>query len=147
MTKPLVDWFYVTFDEHLVRIRAEPPGMEQWSAEFAWESIVRVCFQAVDILEGSDSLFIFIAGRVIEDEPKPYRIPVESHGGLQLWQEIIRRGLFDAKLSIQAAMTERGLFCWPALDGHPAAMLPPARRSALRSLAGLFQGAWQRIFG
>jgi hypothetical protein len=37
-------------------------------------------------------------------------------GGPELLDELIRRGLFDAKVAIEAASATEGLFCWPPLD-------------------------------
>jgi hypothetical protein len=108
-TNPVSEWFFVTFDEHVVRMRAEPPGREQWSDEFLWDSITRICFKAEDLLGGSDGIYVFTTER-----PTSYAIPAEASGGQELWSEILRRHLFDADLAIRAALSDGGLFCWPA---------------------------------
>src|SRR6202035_2388834 len=98
-----------TFDEHVVRMRAEPPGREHWSQEFYWDSVKRICFQAVDLFGGSDGIYVFTTeGSAI------YAIPAEASGGKELWSEILRRQLFDANLAIRAACSDGGLFCWPS---------------------------------
>lgn len=111
--KPLREWFTVTFDDAVVALRAAPPGKEPWSQEFSWESVVRVCFQAEDLYL-SDGIYVFTKQR-----PESYVIPTEALGGDELWSEIVRRGLFDAELAVQAARSLGGLFCWPPDD--PAA--------------------------
>ena len=112
--KPLDEWFCVTFDDRVVRMRVEPPGREPWDAEFTWASVVRVCFLAED-LYASDGIYVFTTQR-----PESYVIPTEAHGGLELWNEIIRRKLFDASLAIDAATAEGRLFCWPPPDDKNA---------------------------
>jgi hypothetical protein len=105
--RPLSEWFVVTFDENVVRIHAEPPGKAPWTQEFAWASIIRVCFKAED-LNLSDGIYVFTSQR-----PESYVIPTEATGGSEFWSEILRRKLFDAELAIQAACSTGGLFCWP----------------------------------
>jgi hypothetical protein len=101
------DWFRITFDHEYVRLDVAPPGREPWKERFAWASIVRVCFKA-EGLEASDGVYVFISSR-----PESYAIPAEADGGAEFWTEIIRRGLFDAELAIEAATASEGLFCWP----------------------------------
>ena len=103
----LNQWFRVTFDEAGGRRKVSPPGREAWSDEFAWADVIRVCFKAGDFLE-PDELYIFTNQR-----PESYVIPTEADGGLELLDELIRRKLFDAKLSIEAATSTGELFCWP----------------------------------
>jgi len=55
-----------------------------------------------------DDIYLFTHLR-----PESYVIPTEAHGGPELWNEIIERGLFDAKLAIEAATSVGGVFCWP----------------------------------
>jgi hypothetical protein len=112
--KPLNEWFFVTFDDTAVYMRAEPPGKPAWSQEFAWDSVIRVCFKAEDMFV-SDGIYIFTTER-----PESYVIPTEAQGGGELWSEILRRDLFDATLAIEAAQSEGGLYCWPA-NGPPTA--------------------------
>ena len=106
--KPLHESFFITFDEHAVHMRAEPPGKASWSQSFRWDSIVRVCFKAEDMF-WSDGIYVFTNKR-----PESYVIPTEAHGGDELWDEILRRKLFDPALAIQALRSTGGLYCWPA---------------------------------
>ena len=101
------EWFHVTWDERQVRLAVEPPGRSPWTAEFPWSAIVRVCFKAED-LAASDGIYVFTDLR-----PESFAIPVEASGGLELWNEIVRRGLFDAELAAQIASAAEGVFCWP----------------------------------
>ena len=105
--KPLNEWFLVTFDAETVRVRAEPPGREAWSEEFTWHSITRVCFKAEGYLL-SDGIYIFTTQRA-----ESYVVPTEANGGDELWLEIMRRGLFDAELALEAVRSNAGLYCWP----------------------------------
>lgn len=105
--KPLAEWFFVTFDETTVRMHATPPSGPAWSQEFAWDSVVRICFKAEDMLI-SDGIYVFTTQR-----KESYVIPTEASGGSELWGEIVRRGLFDTELAIEAAKSLGGLFCWP----------------------------------
>lgn len=105
------EWFEVSFDSETVRMRASPPGREPWEQEFRWDEVQRVCFAAE--FPASDGMFVFTSKR-----PESYAIPSEAKGGVDLWNEIIRRGLFDAELAIEAAFAENRLFCWPPDDGR-----------------------------
>ena len=100
-------WFHVCFDEHNAYRKAEPPGAELWSDQFAWGDVVRVCFEVTDFLQ-SDNLYIFVRQR-----PESYVIPMKAEGGPALLDELIRRKLFDAGLAIKAASAIEGLYCWP----------------------------------
>ena len=106
-TKGLNEWFRVAFDGERVSLDVAPPGRDAWSAKFPWDSVLRVCFKA-EGLEASDGVYVFTALR-----PESYVIPVEARGGAEFWTEVIRRGLFDAQLAIEAASAPEGLFCWP----------------------------------
>jgi hypothetical protein len=106
-TTPLAEWFHVRFNDDGVQVRAEPPDAEPWEIQFSWLSVIRVCFKAED-LTVSDGIYIFTSAR-----PESYVIPTEADGGAQLWQEIIRRGMFDPELAIQAALSNDGIFVWP----------------------------------
>jgi hypothetical protein len=105
--KRLDEWFFVTFDEKAVYMRAQPPGKAAWSQSFAWEHVVRVCFKAEDIWM-SDGIYVFTSERA-----ESYVIPTMANGGAELWGEILRRKLFDAALAIEAAGSTEGLYCWP----------------------------------
>jgi hypothetical protein len=106
-SKPLNEWFFVTFDDTAVHMRVEPPGRAAWSQDFRWDTVIRVCFKAEDFLV-SDGIYLFTTER-----PESYVIPTEANGGGELWGEILRRGLFDAELAIEAAVSTGGLYCWP----------------------------------
>jgi hypothetical protein len=108
--KPLNEWFFVTFDEHAVHMRAEPPRKASWSQSFRWDSVVRICFKAEDLFV-SDGIYVFT-----NERPESYVIPTEAHGGGELWSEILRRKLFDAALAIEAASSTGGLYCWPPTE-------------------------------
>ena len=108
--RPLDEWYFVTFDDEKVSIRAEPPGKEAWSAEFTWRSIERVCFKAEELYV-SDGIYVFTSAR-----PESYAIPIEANGGGELWGEILRRKLFDAELALEAVGSTAGVFCWPPED-------------------------------
>jgi hypothetical protein len=108
--KPLHEWFFVTFDEQAVYMRAEPPGKPSWSQSFRWVSVVRICFKAEDLYV-SDGIYMFTAER-----PESYVIPTEARGGVELWSEILRRKLFDAALAIEAANSTGGIYCWPPTE-------------------------------
>lgn len=112
--RSLNEWFHVTFDDQRVYLRAEPPGKEAWTQDFAWDSVVRIAFAAEDYLL-SDGIYVFTSQR-----PESYAIPTEADGGSEVWAEILRRGLFDPKLAIDALCSPGGLFVWPP-DGAPAA--------------------------
>ena len=108
--KPLHEWFFVTFDEQAVHVRAHPPGKPSWSQSFRWESVVRICFKAEDLFV-SDGIYVFT-----NERPESYVIPTEAQGGGELWSEILRRKLFDAALAIEAARSTGGLYCWPPAE-------------------------------
>ena len=59
----------------------------------------------------SDGIYVFTSER-----PQSFVIPTEADGGLEVWNELVRRGLFDAELAIKAALAEEGLFCWPVAE-------------------------------
>ena len=111
---PLKDWFHVNWNDDAVFLDVAPPGSEPWSASFRWANITRVCFKAEDPF-ASDGIYIFTT-----DRPESYAIPTEADGGAALWDEILRRGLFDAELAIRAAGSPEGLFCWPPTDSDEA---------------------------
>jgi len=106
-TKKLEEWFVVSHDEVGVRLDVSPPGRQPWQDSFSWSSVQRVCFKC-EGLEASDGIYIFTSQR-----PESYVIPTEALGGSEIWNEILRRGLFDPELAIRAAASVEGLFCWP----------------------------------
>ena len=108
----MVDWFVVAFDADVIELRVSPPGRDAWQATVTWSSIQQICFRA-EGLDVSDGIYLFT-----ENRPQSYAIPTEADGGSALWSEILRRGLFDASLAIEAAMaTSPQTFCWPANTG------------------------------
>ena len=104
------DWYTVEFDSESVRLSASPPDGQPWTQELRWADVERVCFKAEDFTV-SDGIYIFTNQR-----PESYAIPIQAHGGQELWDEIIRRGLFNAALAIEAATSAGGMFCWPPAE-------------------------------
>jgi hypothetical protein len=104
------DWYHVSFDENKIYIDVRAPERNPWKEEIEWKDIIRICYKAQDFLF-TDEIYIFSNKR-----EQSYLIPVEADGGFELWNEIIRRGLFDAKLAIKIATADEGLFCWPPDD-------------------------------
>jgi hypothetical protein len=104
----IADWFRISFDDTAIHLDVAPPGGNAWKARIEWARIVRVCFKAADFLE-SDDIYIFT-----DERAESHLVPTEGAGGLELWNEIIRRGLFDAELAIRAASSTGELFCDPA---------------------------------
>lgn len=102
-----IDWFTVTFDDEHVYLDVHPPGRAAWTDQFAWSTIHHIAFKAEDFLV-SDGIYVFTTQR-----DNSYAIPSEAVGGAELWGEILRRGLFDAELAIEAAAASEGLFIWP----------------------------------
>ena len=110
-TLVLADWFKVEFDARVITISASPPGREAWCQKVRWDTVVRVCFEAEELLI-SDAIYLFTNLR-----PESYVVPTEARGGAELWGEILDRRLFDAELAIEAAAaTSKSLFCWPPHD-------------------------------
>ena len=103
-------WYQVRFDAENVYRAAQPPGKPGWSDHFAWADIIRVCLE-VEEFTLTDGLYIFSRTR-----PESYAIPMSAEGALDLLNELIRRGLFDAHMAAEAATAEGGLFCWPHGD-------------------------------
>lgn len=100
-----MDWFQVRFDEAGLTRAAQPPGHPAWQDTVAWADILRVCLKMEGFL-GSDGLYLFTRQR-----PESYAVPMEADGAPALLGELIRRGLFDADLAIQAAAADEGVFC------------------------------------
>ena len=106
-TPALNEWFFASFDDEAVYLEVRPPGAAVWNERIRWEKITRVCFKAGDFLE-SDEIYIFT-----DERPESRLIPVDANGGNALWNEILRRRLFDAELAVKAAVTEGEVFCTP----------------------------------
>nr|MDO8115466.1 hypothetical protein [Candidatus Sigynarchaeota archaeon] len=106
---PLSTWYHVRFDENGITRDVHPGDKEPWSDFVPWAKIIRICFKTAEDLMFSDEIYIFTS-----DRTESYLIPTEADGGAELWNEIIKRGLFDAELAIKAATApEDSLFCWP----------------------------------
>lgn len=106
--QPLSEWFEVTFDESGVLMRARPPEKEPWEQGFTWSSVTRVCYKP-ELPGVSDGIYVFTDAR-----PESYVVPLEGRGGEALWNEIIRRGLFDARLAAEAKGKLSGeVYCCP----------------------------------
>jgi hypothetical protein len=110
--QPLDGWFRVTCDPDSVHFDVAPPGGSPWQASFPWSSVVRVCLKT-EGFDLSDGVYVLTSLR-----PESFVFPIEAHGAGELWNEIIRRGLFDAEIAIRAASTTDRLFCWPETDGR-----------------------------
>jgi hypothetical protein len=77
-----------------------------------------VCFKA-EGLGVSDGIYVLTSAR-----PESYAIPIEARGGAELWDEILRRKLFDAELAIETASATSGVFCWPPDDAERERAVP-----------------------
>jgi Cysteine-rich CPCC len=104
------EWFQVRFDDARISLQVNPPQREPWVAAISWERIVRVCFKAGD-WDDSDVIYIFT-----DERPESYLIPSEADVGGALWNEILRRKLFDAEIAIEAMSSTNKLFCCPAVE-------------------------------
>lgn len=104
------DWFHISWDDEAVHLDVAPPRGEPWRASFEWSSVRRVCFKAEDMW-ASDGIYVFTSQR-----PESYAVPIEAGQGLAFWEEIRRRGLFDASLAAEAVSALEGLYCWPPND-------------------------------
>lgn len=109
-TESLSEWFRVRWDDSAVHLDVRPPGQDAWSATIHWEAVTRVCFQT-ESPTLSDDIYVFTRERA-----ESYLIPMDAGGGHELWDELVRRGLFDAELAATALTAVDGLFCWPPLD-------------------------------
>ena len=99
-------WFHVTFNDKEVALDVAPPGKTAWKESIPWTSVIRVCFKPE--FPESDGIYIFTRER-----PESYAIPMEGSGAPKLWDELVHRGLFSAKLAIKAASATEGVLCWP----------------------------------
>jgi hypothetical protein len=109
--KPLDRWFFVSFDDSTVMIRATPPGKVPWEQSFPWSSVIRVCFKD-EGLWASDGIYIFTSLR-----PESFVIPTEASGGSEFFGAIVGRGLFPPEVMAKAvASTDGGLYCWPPIE-------------------------------
>lgn len=107
----VVDWFQVSFDKDSIYQKASPPGRASWQQQFRWADIIRICYETEE-LGTSNGLYFFTSRR-----PESYAIPLQGKGGAALWDEVIRRGLFDPNLAREASTcVENNTFFWPPLD-------------------------------
>ncbi|MFX1368290.1 MAG: hypothetical protein ACFFAY_06820 [Promethearchaeota archaeon] len=96
------------FDDEFIEIHVHPPGGDEHRAKIRWDEIIRICFKPADFLD-SDEVLIFD-----QRQKNSYLIPIDADGGFALWDEILRRGLFDAELAIRlASLTNGDYHCWP----------------------------------
>ena len=101
-------WFEVDYDAENITISRRKLVVLKSVIVIQWSRIIRICFLAGDHIK-FDELYLFT-----DERPESYVIPMDSFGGLQLWGEIIKRGLFDAELAIKAASAfSDELLCWP----------------------------------
>ena len=101
-------WFEVSYDVENITISRKKLLFLKSVTLISWSHIVRICFLARDHIK-FDEVYIFT-----DERPESYVIPLDSYGGLQLWGEIIARGLFDAELAVKAASASSDeLLCWP----------------------------------
>ena len=106
----LENWYFVKWDEDKIYRTVNPPFKKPWNDFLNWKDIQSISFEANDLYE-SDCIYIFI-----KDRKESFAIPTESNGGSDLWNEIIRRKLFDAELAIEAASSTGGLYTWPPIE-------------------------------
>ncbi len=101
-------WFEVDYDAESITISRRKLLLLRTNTEISWFRIIRICFLAGDHIK-FDEVYIFT-----DERPESYVIPMDAYGALQLWGEIIERGLFDAELAVKAASASSGeLLCWP----------------------------------
>lgn len=111
MIRLSMKWFEVSYDKDTITIRRRKLLLLKSVMKISWARIIRVCFLAGDHIK-FDEVYIFT-----DERPKSYVIPMDAFGGLQLWSEIVKRGLFDAELAVKAASSiSDELLCWPQED-------------------------------
>jgi hypothetical protein len=112
---PLEEWYFVTFDEETVFVKASPPGRSAWEQSFPWASITRVCFKD-EGMYASDGIYVFTSLR-----PESFVIPTEAKGGDEFFGKLVEKNLFPSDLMLKVATsTDGGFYCWPTIkDGNP----------------------------
>ncbi len=108
---PLSSWYHVRFNDDGITRDVHPHGQEPWTDFVEWTKIIRICFKTAEEFYDVDELYIFTSER-----PESYLIPMEADGALELWNKIIDKGLFDARLAIELASSSGRLACWPPPD-------------------------------
>ena len=108
----LEEWFHVSFDKERIYWDVRPPSKEAWDDKLEWEDVIRVCFKPGSVFQ-PDEFYIFS-----HERPESYVVPLEADGGLELWNEIVERGLFSASLAIKVMSKTTGLYCWPNKEGE-----------------------------
>ena len=109
-TSALEEWFLVRFDSEFISLEISPPNRSAWAAQIEWKRINCACFKAAD-LYNPDEIYIFT-----DERPESYLIPTEANGGSALWEEILKRDLFDDDTAIEAATSTNKLFSCPAIE-------------------------------
>ena len=105
------EWFFVTFDDEAVYLKANPPGKAPWEQSFPWESVTRVCFKDEGMF-ASDGIYVFTSLR-----PESFVIPTEASGGDSFFGKLVGKGLFPEDLMVKAMKsTDGGLYCWPPIE-------------------------------
>ena len=104
--EPAGPWFEVEFDETTIHMRCAI-GRKPWAQSVEWSDVVRVCFKP-EPLGVSDGIYIWSSKR-----PESYAVPLDAAGGEALWNEIVKRRLFDSALAIDAMTMTVGAACWP----------------------------------
>ena len=101
-------WLEVDYDADTITISRRKFFLLRSVTTISWSRIIRICFLAGDHIK-FDEVYIFT-----DERPESYVVPLDSSGGLQLWGEIIEKGLFDAELAVKAASAfSDELLCWP----------------------------------
>jgi hypothetical protein len=116
--EPPSSWFLVRWDDTSVHFDVRPPDRDAWHISIQWKAITRVCFRA-ESYSCSDGIYVFTKGRA-----ESYAVPMDAGGGHEFWDELVRRGLFDAELAAKAMTLVDGVLCWPepgAEDGGEGA--------------------------
>jgi hypothetical protein len=105
--QPLEKWFFVTFDEFTVNIRANPPDGKGWEQSFLWSTVERVCFKDEGLYQ-SDGIYVFTSER-----PESFVIPTEANGANEFFGALVGRGLFLANIMAMAvSSTDGSFYCW-----------------------------------
>lgn len=106
-----MDWYTIEILDDGIRLDVRPPDRDAWEERILFKDVERVCYEAGDFLM-SDTIYIFVRGR-----EHSYAIPTEGEGGPELWGALVKAGLFDGRLAIEAATAEAGtILCWPEVN-------------------------------